>query len=71
MKAIAIQLLCNLLWSTPRNLAVETQADEVHGAGQQGEGRMIKGFVGFGIAPSLDGEIGEGATILGAYGGEE
>lgn len=71
MESIAIQLLGNPLRSTPHDLAVDVQACEVHGAGQQGEGRVVERFVSFRIAPAFDGEVSEGGAILGANGGEE
>lgn len=50
---------------------MEMQAAEVDGASQHGEGRVVERFVGFGVAPAFDGEVGEGCSVLAANGSEE
>ena len=55
----------NLIWLSPVDQAVHVQPCEVNGAGQDGEGRVIHGFVSFGTAPAFDAELLQGGAIFG------
>ena len=47
------------------------QVGEIDGVSQHGQGRVVEGFVSFGMAPASDGDVGEGGTVLGTDDSEE
>ena len=55
----------------PGDEAVEVQARQVDGAGQQGECGIVERLVRLRVAPALDGEVGEHGGVAGADRGEE